>query len=189
MVPGNNRGKKMNDISERKFSWGDESNGSFEAFPKDVPEESLFVLAQRGWTHVFGNEVASAFTAWRKTDDGKAADEVACKSWLAERRGAKLMQILEGKLGVRVAGAPRVTGVDAVMRSIATKRVAARLAALNIKMPTGENVIEIKKEKFTRDQLIKRMLDTNEASIRKDAEQRMAEDSAAAANADDLFAE
>jgi hypothetical protein len=181
----------MNDINERKFSWGNESSGWFEAFPQDVPEESLFILAQRGWTHVFGNEVASAYTAWLKTDDGKAADEATRKSWLHSRRSVKLAQILEGKLGVRAAGAPRVTGVDAVMRSIATKRVSSRLASLPtpIKMPTGDNVVEIKGEKFTRDQLVKRMIETNEASIRKDAEERMAQDSAAATSADDLFAE
>jgi hypothetical protein len=179
----------MTDISENKLTWGDEAQGTFEALPKDVPEVSLFVLAQRGWTHVFGNEVASAFTAWRKGDEGKAASEVEQKAWLTARREAKLAQILEGKLGVRAAGAPRLSGIEAVMRQIATKRVTARLAKLNppIKMPTGENTIEIKGVKFTRDALVKRMLETNEAEIRADAEVRMAQDSAIGDDADDLF--
>jgi hypothetical protein len=177
----------MTDISENKLTWGDEAQGTFEALPKDVPEVSLFVLAQRGWTHVFGNEVASAFTAWRKGDEGKAASEAEQKAWLTARREAKLAQILEGKLGVRAAGAPRLSGIEAVMRQIATKRVTARLAKVGMKMPTGENTIEVKGVKFTRDQLVKRMIEANEAEIRADAEVRMAQDSAVGDDAEDLF--
>jgi hypothetical protein len=185
----------MNDVSERKLQWNGPNGKVYSIDPAQVPEANLFVLAQSGFTHKFGNEVSSALTAWRKTDDGKAASEDEIDAWLDARRAALLEKVQNGELGVRVSGAPRVTGIEAIMRSIATDQVKAKLAnnkdddgkPAPLAMPTGDKTIVIKGKEFDRELLITTWLKTREAKIRADAQARMDANKAAANEADDFF--
>ena len=118
----------MNDVSNRSLTWTGPGGKVYSVAPSQVPEANLFVLAQSGFTHKFGNEVSSALTAWKKTDEGKAATDDEVNTWLDAKRTSLLDKIQNGELGVRASGAPRVTGIEAVMRAIATEQVKAKLA-------------------------------------------------------------
>jgi hypothetical protein len=160
-----------------------------------VPEANLFVLAQSGFTHKFGNEVSSALTAWKKTDEGKAATDDEVNTWLDAKRTALLDKIQNGELGVRASGAPRVTGIEAVMRAIATEQVKAKLAnnkdehgnPAPLAMPTKNEPITIQGKQFDRETLITTWLKTREAKIRAEAEDRVAKNKAAADAAEGFF--
>src|SRR6266436_7557395 len=130
--------------SDKVFKWGDISTA-----PKDVPLQSLFALAQRGYSHVLGNEVAAQVAAYKKTEDGAKASEADLEAWASLKRDEKLAKILDGTLGVRTAAGPRVTGVEALMRQIAVEFLRARFEAYSKKtgtkvaMPTGEKTVTI----------------------------------------------
>src|SRR5208282_5611174 len=85
--PRNKGNENMNDESDedKVLRYGD-----ITISPADVPAMSLFALAQRGFTHVLGNEVASALTAWRKSEEGAKADQGAIDAWVKARREVKL---------------------------------------------------------------------------------------------------
>src|SRR6202012_2738576 len=87
----------------------------------------LFALAQRGFTHVLGNEVASQVAAWKKTEDGAKATDAEVEAYANEKRNEKLAKILEGTLGVRTAAGPRVSGIEALKRTIAVEFLKAKL--------------------------------------------------------------
>lgn len=171
------------DTGNKSLKWGDH-----EVSPADVPAVSLMALAQRGFTHVLGNEVASALTAWKKTDDGKAADQAAVDAWVKAKREAKLEQIMSGTLGVRAAGQPRATGLDAVMRTIAVERLKVKLAKRQAKLPTGDKTINVAGKDMTREELIAAELRHGEVAIKAEAEKRVAFADEGGDAGDELFA-
>ena len=167
---------------EKTLKWG-----SYEVSPSDVPAVSLLALAQRGWTHVFGNEVASALTAWRKTEEGARSTQEQIDSWLAAKRDAKLAAIMAGTLGVRAAGQPKATGIEALVRSIAVEWLKVALATQGAKLPSGDKVITVKGKAMTREQLIEATLRARGDKIRAEAERVMAERASREEALGDLF--
>lgn len=176
------------DTANKMLEWND-----IKVSPVDVPAVSLMALAQRGFTHVLGNEVAAALTAWRKTEEGKGADDAAIEAWVKDRRQAKLDQIMKGELGVRRAGTggARVTGFDAVLRRVATEWLTAKLG----KLPTGDKTVSVKGKEFTRDELIATAVAKADVmqfapgvTLRAEAERRNQVEKATEASADELFA-
>lgn len=167
---------------ERTFKWGD-----YTMSPADVPAVSLFALAQRGFTHVLGNEVASALAAYKKTEEGAKATEEALEAFAKEKRDAKVAQILAGTLGVRVSGGPRQTGIEAVMRAIAVERLKAKLKKFDLSLPTGDKTIEVAGTAMNRDQLIEAELRRSEAAIREEAERRQNAASEVEGGLDEMF--
>lgn len=169
---------------ERMLKWGD-----YSASPGDVPAVSLMALAQRGWTHVFGNEVASALTAWRKTEEGKAASDADIAAYLAKKRDEKLDKIMSGTLGTRTPGQPKATGVEAIMRTIAVAWVKAALEKRGAKLPTGDKTVNVAGKDMTRDELIDATLRNRGEKIRVEAEAEMAKRSAFGEDSEDLFSD
>ena len=170
---------------DKTLRWGD-----YEVSPSDVPATSLMALAQRGFTHVLGNEVASALTAWKKTEEGASAPQAAVVAWVKAKRDAKLEQIMQGTLGVRAAGQPRASGIEAIMRSIAVERLKVKLAKRQAKLPSGDKTINVAGKDMTREELISAELRHGEKVIRAEAEAEMAKRAAFAQEVgEDLFAD
>jgi hypothetical protein len=146
--------------------------------PADIPTISLFALAQRGFSHVLGNEVASKLAAFRKTEVGAAADEAEVAAFTKAKREEALEKILNGTLGTRAASSPRVTGIEALMRRVAVEFLQARFAAYSkksgtkVSLPTGDKVVEVAGRAMTREQLIEAELKRNGEAIREEALRR-----------------
>ena len=166
--------------SDKVFKWGDITTS-----PKDVPLQSLFALAQRGFTHVLGNEVAAQVSAYKKTEEGAGKSEADLEAYASEKRQEKLAKILDGTLGVRTAAGPRVTGVEALKRSIAVEMLKATLKKHNVALPTGENTITMNGKVMTREQLVESAMRSWATKIDAEAERRQA---AQADVGEDLFA-
>jgi hypothetical protein len=162
--------------------------------PSDVPTVSLFALAQRGFSHVLGNEVASKLAAWKKGEEGAAASEDEIAAFVKAKREEALEKIMSGTLGVRSAAAPRVTGLEALMRRVAVEFLQARFAAASkrlgtkITLPTGDKVVEVAGRPMTREQLIEAELKRNGEAIKEEAERRQASAGDEEASLDDLLA-
>ena len=165
--------------------------------PADIPTISLFALAQRGFSHVLGNEVASKLAAWKKGEAGNAASEEEVAAFVAAKRQEALEKILNGTLGVRSAVAPRVTGIEARIRRVAVEFLQERFAAyskksgVKVSLPTGDKVVEVAGRPMTREQLIEAELKRNGEAIRAEAERRQAtsaEGDDETASLDDLVA-
>jgi hypothetical protein len=175
----------MTDNTEDKvLSWGEHK-----VEPSDVPAQSLFALAQRGFTHVLGNEVAASISAWKKTEEGTKATETETEAKAKSIREAKLAKIMDGTLGVRTAAGPRVSGVEAIMRSIAVERLRVKLKKHDLVLPTGEKTVTVAGKPMNRDALIAAELRHGEKAIREEATRRQAAQAEAAEGLDDIFAE
>ena len=177
------------------FVWNFADGQELRAAPADIPVNSLHRMAHSGGQHMLGNEVASALTAWRKTEEGKAADDAAIKSWVFERRQKKLEQILSGTLGVRTTRSiGRATGLDAVIRTVAIEWLKAKLGKSGNKLPTGDKTIEVAGKDMTRDDLVDfaiaradKLVYSPGVTIRAEAERRHGEQEGIVAGVDELF--
>ncbi len=121
-------------IANSEVKWGD----SVSAKLSDMPEASVVALAQRGFTHVFGNERASYVSGLKKAvnEDGSATyTEAEVSSLSDDWQTKKLAAIMDGTLGVRVGGGVRMSGIDKVMREIAIKELRAIAAAKKATLP------------------------------------------------------
>lgn len=175
------------DISDRTLKWGD-----YSTLPSEVPAVSLLALAQRGVTHYMGNEQASKLTAWVKKPENKDATEEQVKAYAKTLHDAAWQKIMKGEMGVRSAGQPRITGIEAVMRKMATAWVSAALAKQGVKLPTGDKTVNMAGKDFTREQLIDRALKTKGDFFRAEAQKQMDEEAARNAGAGemgDIFAD
>ncbi len=127
--------------SDLKLVW----NGK-EVVWSDVPEASRFALAQSGFTHKLGNEVASQITVAKakriKGSDGKdttepkyTADEL--EDMANTKREAMVDAILDGTLATRV-GAPKLKGFEAVLRDTAERMLRTAYAQKRTALPKGD---------------------------------------------------
>lgn len=116
--------------------WGEgESAVSFDL--STAPEATVLALAQRGFTHVMGNEVASALASMKKetNEDGTVKySDAEIASAASAKREAKLAEMAAGTLGVRVGGA-RPTGIDKMVRDIAISELRAIAVAKKASLP------------------------------------------------------
>ena len=174
--------------ADHNLKWGDIS-----VHPKDIPAQSLFALSQRGFSHVLGNEVAAQVSAWKKTDDGAKASEADVEAYAKLKREEKLAKILEGTLGVRVASGPRVSGIEALKRSIAVEFLKARFKAYEaktgnkVKLPTGDETITVAGKAMTREALIEAEMRSRAKDIEAEAKRREAVQAEGAEVGEDLF--
>ncbi len=161
----------------------------------DIPSTNLALLALQGYRHKLGNEVAAKVAAWKKTDDGKAASDDEVATFARNARAEMLDKIVNGVLGVRAAGAPRVSGIDALKRAIAIEFLKARLKAYSDKtgtkvaLPTGENTVNVAGKDMTREDMIAAEMRRSEAKIAEEAERRQKAQSEGADVGEDLFGE
>lgn len=113
-----------------------------------LPVQSIVALLQRGINHVLGNEVASKVsTAKKQTKGGEGADkdepkytEAELETLESETYDAKVKAIMEGALGVRVAGVPKATPFMKLCRDIAWRMIqnSPGVQSGKVKLPTGK---------------------------------------------------
>ncbi len=172
-------------------------HGEVSVSPADIPTTSLFALAQRGFSHVLGNEVASKLAAWKKGEAGAQASEEEIEAFVKAKREEALEKIMNGTLGVRAPSAPRASGLEALMRRVAVEFLTARFAAYSkksgqsVKLPTGDKVVSVAGRDMTREDLIAAELKRNGEAIREEALRRQGatgEEEEASESLDDLLA-
>lgn len=163
-----------------------------------LPEASQSALAQRGFTHVFGNEVASRVHSRSMSEDGANSDDKATvkawkdtnpdklAAWAAEVSADFLKALTEGTLGNRVSG-PRLTPVETIARQMAKKEIEDILRANKIKVPTKDDKVKMPDGEFTMTELVTRRLekfgDRINAAAKKEADRRAKQTDAVTANA------
>lgn len=159
------------------LAWGD----NIKATLADIPAVSLFALAQRGFTHIMGNEVAASVTAEKKRRADKGEPELSESDLAAfadAKRSDRLQAILDGKLGVRI-GTARLPTIERVMREIAEERLradAVRIAAKSpsFKLPSGKSTITVGGKDMTLADMIGARVIKQHDDIKAEAERRMA---------------
>lgn len=120
-----------------------------------LPEATRQAIVNRGISHLFGNECASVVVGQiRKhlANGGKASDvtgdairkfrddpanESVLDDWLASARNAKVAAMLQGTLGVRVAGAT-IDPLEAMIRRLAKAELIARIGSKNFPRKDGD---------------------------------------------------
>lgn len=108
------------------LSWGDRYRLPF----GDLPDTTIRALAQRGFTHILGNEVAAYESGLKtaKDESGNAkysAEEIAVL--VHDRRMEKLDEMTKGELGTRTVG-PRLPADVQIMRTFAKNAIIAAFA-------------------------------------------------------------
>lgn len=190
-----------------ELSYGDTIKVDFAT----LPEASQTALAQRGFTHVLGNEVASRIHSWAMGEGQAGSDDKAVvKAWKESNAAAitsktselvadALAALNAGTLGNRVSG-PRLTPVETIARNMAKKEVEDILRANKIAIPktTGkgdarvEGKIKTADGEFTLGELVSRRLekfgDRINAAAAKEAAKRAKEAAAVVGNADEALA-
>jgi len=148
-----------------KLTYGDSIEVDFSA----LPEVSQFALAQRGLTHVLGNEVASRVHSWAQGEgQANSEDRETVKAWKAANAAAitektnavvadMLKALSEGTLGNRVSG-PRLTPLETLCNQIARREIETILRANKIKVPKGDDKVSMPDGEFTMADLIARRL-------------------------------
>ncbi len=178
------------------FTWGEKGSADYIETPvENISSRNLSMLALQGYRHKLGNEVAAKVAAWKKTDEGKAAaaDEVA--KFASDARNEMLDKIVNGVLGVRATGAPRVTGIEALKRAIAVEFLKARLKAYGEKtgtkvaLPKGDEKVTVAGKEMTREDMIAAELRRSAEKIEAEAARRQAAQAEGADVGEDLFGE
>lgn len=165
-----------------------------------LPEKSIAALLGRGFSHVFGNEVASQVTSKIKAELGDGhekadietfrnehADMVA--GWHADFVAAKVETLVNGTIGERTGSGPRGTALDTIKRAVAWEDVKAKLTAKGLSFPKGKDAkLEFGNgEKLTKGELITRYIAKNDEDVTKEATRRMKLNAKAGETADDLI--
>jgi hypothetical protein len=131
-------------VAPVQLVWGEK--GEYTVAWADLPESTRIALAQSGFTHKLGNEVASAITAAKakrvKGADGKdtATPKYAETELLVmahDKREAVLKAMRDGTLTTRI-GAPKLRGFDAILRDVAEAMVKAAYAKKGVALPKGD---------------------------------------------------
>lgn len=168
----------------------DQTEADFDA----LPDATKAGMLNRALAHIFGNEVASSVVSKVRQHIGDNADpkrkaesvttdEVkrfrlenaeTVKTWADAFQAEKKAAILEGKLGVRVGGGGAVDPLTRAMHKIALVEVTGLLEAHGMKMPRGEDTIELAGQSVGRGDLIERRLKTNGAAIEREAKAQLA---------------
>lgn len=155
-------GQKENQME--KLVYGDTSL-DFDA----LSDASRFALAQRGLTHVLGNEIASKVHSWAgQAGQANSDDKATIKAWkdanvaaitskTAELVADTIKALNDGTLGARVGG-PRLTPIDTLRRQIAKGQIETILRANKIKVPTKDDTVKMPDGEFTMTQLVERRL-------------------------------
>jgi hypothetical protein len=174
--------------------------GTFEIDFDALPDASKLALVSRGVTHFLGNEQNSkghSFAVAQVKGDGKEEpSKDAVKEWKtanAEALVAKVNELtatayaalLDGTVGARSAGGPRLTPIDTLVRQKAKVEVSAKLASIGAKFPKKDETITFGDGTRTGDQMIDNWLANgdNLARLTKAAEKELKAKEAAIAAA------
>src|SRR5215469_1836008 len=100
-----------------------------------LPQAVLWKLAQRTYSHIMGNEAASALKS--KTDNGGLPEGQTEEQFLHTWRVAKRQQVIDGTVGLR-SGGPRIDPLEKEMRDLVVKRLRASAVKHT---PKGEKTV------------------------------------------------
>ncbi len=157
------------------FTWGQKGTAEYIETPvTDISSRNLSLLALQGYRHKLGNEVAARVAAWKKSDEGKDADEATVTAKYAEFRAEMLDKILNGVLGVRATSGVRVTGDEAIKRAVTLEHLKVFLKKNNLKLPTGDETIDVAGKAMDREALLAAMYRRSQVAIDKEVEHRKA---------------
>ncbi len=158
------------------FTWGTKGSPDYcETDITVVPTANLANLALQGYRHKLGNEVAAKVAAHKKTDEGKVKTDDEIAQYAREARAEMLDKIVNGVLGVRASsGAPRVTGTEAIRRTVTVESLRKLLKKSNLAMPTGEDTVFIAGKAMTREDLIAAMYRKDQKAIDAEVARREA---------------
>lgn len=108
-----------------------------------LPAVSQMALAQRGFNHLMGSEVASKIKAAKdKADEAKTPlSESDIEALTEKHREAFVSALAEGKLGTRASG-PKLRGLDKIERDVAVEFITAWAAKNGKKLPSGKGAAE-----------------------------------------------
>jgi hypothetical protein len=152
--------------------------GEFVVDVEDLPQVSVDVLLQRGFTHLLGNEVASKVSAKVK---GVAAEGLGIKvgevesseisqwraehgeevaGFTAEARQEYVRALIAGAVGIKPGRAGNAESkLEKLKRKIAWEEIKAVLGSRGIDIPRGEQVVSFANgEAFGKEELIDRRL-------------------------------
>lgn len=108
-----------------------------------LPETTQQALAQRGVNHVLGNEVASKVsTAKKKAAEANPPEAFDEEAYKADAFKAKLDAIMNGTLGVRIAGVSH-DPLAKYKREYAVLLLKQQYAKKGLKWPTGKGSGEV----------------------------------------------
>lgn len=158
--------------------WGKDYTVAF----ADLPAATVFALAQQGFTHKLGNEVAAYASGLKDATNENGTPkhgESEIATMAHDKRLAIIQAALAGTLGVRVGG-PRGTKLETIMRAIALETIkrSPAIASGKVAMPKGEKL----------DSLCASLIAKTPA-IREEAERRMAGPAVESDVLDSLLAE
>jgi hypothetical protein len=136
-------------------------NGKEISFDK-CSEATVLKAWFKGMAHVFGNEAASRVTAWKKSDEGKNADEAAIDAKLVAVQNDFYDRVVSGDWGNSVrasSGEAGLSKLETRIRTLAWDDISVELKAGGYKLPSGKKTVAIEGlGDMTRDQLIERRL-------------------------------
>ena len=151
-------------------------------------------LLSRGFAHYLGNEQASKVVSKIRgvlANGGKASDvtKEQVKAWRDDPANASVLEAFEvecenvalaaldnGTIGVHVAsGRVSRDPVMAAMNAIARVEITHTLKGAGLKVPKGEETVNLKGKDFTFSQLVERRLEQHGERLRKEAERVVAE--------------
>ena len=140
-----------------KFTWNDVS-----IEVADLPIESLHILAQRGFTHVVGNEIAAKVTAYRAKNMRASDSEVT--TFANAARKVKIAAMLNGTMTVRESSGPRLDGIERIMRELAIKGLRELAARKKAALPKESAALLALVVKYTA---------KNEVTLREQAQDQL----------------
>lgn len=154
----------------------------YSAVLADMPMTSVVALAQRGFNHVMGNEVASKVKTYKDNTENDQSD-AAIETFAKAKRDEFMAKIMAGTLGIRTVGAA-VDPVEAEMEKLASAEITEQLKANGIKwqrdrdasgkvVKGSEAFVALSDGKFTRDELIERRLAKHGDRLRETAEKNI----------------
>lgn len=154
--------------------------GDHQVMIADIAPKGLAYLVQYGFAQSLQDSVAGY--AKRLRDDKEhplTDDEIAAK--VSEKMAERFADIVAGEVGIR-SGAPRLSGVEKIMRDVAREAIKAQVVALNatgkkLTMPTGEKLGE----------LVEKYIAKHADAVKAEAERRMANTTSGAVD-DDIAA-
>lgn len=148
------------------LTYGDNLSIDFDS----LPEASRVALAQRGFTHVMGNEVASRVHSWAMGEgQANSDDKAVVKAWKDANKDALAAQttavqadmlkaLTDGTLGVRASSGPRLTPVETIANQMARKEIEDILRTNKIKVPKKDDKVKMPDGEFTMAELVARRL-------------------------------
>jgi len=162
--------------------------GDIEVSLGSLPTASIVVLAQRGFSHVMGNEVSSKVNTWKGKNEGATADDIA--DITLHYRNEFIAKLTDGLMGVRV-GTSRGTALDTIINAVTIEKARAILKGKATLPAKNDAKIKNVKGNPTREEFLAIVGKKFAAEIRATAEERLVEQNALGdgIDIDDLLAD